>query len=122
MSTDVVILGVSIVSLTVSVGALVYATREYRREVQWMNAKRAEWARERHPAGRELRARGTTLGEARRPKPDPSDPYWIAQDAAFLRMTKGASFGEGVTLPSGRFMSGSEIEMWQDIEDHRGRI
>lgn len=45
------------------------------------------------------------------------DPYWDAQDAAFLRATRGAHFGGGCTLPSGRFMSGDEIRLWQQSED-----
>lgn len=47
------------------------------------------------------------------------DLYWDAQDAqdaAFLRATRGAHFGRGCTLPSGRFMSGDEILLWQQLE------
>jgi hypothetical protein len=43
-----------------------------------------------------------------------SEPeYWAEQDLAFLRMTQGASFGQGVTLPSGRYVSGDDLAAMQ---------
>jgi hypothetical protein len=48
--------------------------------------------------------------------PDPDDPYWRAQDAALLRAMRGCTFGEGFTLPSGRFITGDEAEIWQELE------